>query len=382
LFILINNVLGDAMKKICIDDAFLKIDQKGITIHREGGFLLISNLYSKNVFSQVKSLINQKITPDNLFIQKNEGQKESYIQSLIKAGNLPEPAAVIFNHLDPSNVKIVNHNQVTGIISVSYPQKTAGSAVGEDAENSPQEYSLKGNPSINTTLLINENLDYQTLLNLFMTAIESKTSTLWDLDVRNIFNGDILEVGEEDSLLVACTGYDPSANRADNVKLRKSVQKCVKEAINNSLKDNGFPKTIIDFIIDKGIDIDDLVRAGMELLVGVEETPQLRLQLQNQILKSLKDINVISLVLAGIRLEEDYARHRIAEVDVDDDPSYLYADEVLGMAIANQIAGTKAIFNFKRYDEEKPGIIAELGPILDDVFAGVVAGSMSKIFEE
>jgi alpha-ribazole phosphatase CobZ len=67
---------------------------------------------------------------------------------------------------------------------------------------------------------------------------------------------------------------------------------------------------------------------------------------------------------------------------VDDDPSYLYADEVLGMAIANQIAGTKAIFNFKRYDEVKPGIIGDLGPILDDVFAGLVAGCMSKIFEE
>jgi alpha-ribazole phosphatase CobZ len=86
--------------------------------------------------------------------------------------------------------------------------------------------------------------------------------------------------------------------------------------------------------------------------------------------------------MAGIRLEEDYARHRVRGVDVDDDPAYLYSDEVMGMAVANQIAGTKAIFNFKRYDEEKPGIIGVLGPVLDDVFAGLVAGCMSKIFEE
>ncbi len=48
----------------------------------------------------------------------------------------------------------------------------------------------------------------------------------------------------------------------------------------------------------------------------------------------------------------------------------------------HQIAGTKAIFNFKRYDEEKPGVIGKLGPVLDDVFAGLVADCMSKIFEE
>ncbi|WP_404805312.1 phosphatidylglycerophosphatase A, partial [Methanobrevibacter smithii] len=72
----------------------------------------------------------------------------------------------------------------------------------------------------------------------------------------------------------------------------------------------------------------------------------------------------------------------IREVDVSDDPAYLYTDEVLGLAISNQIAGTKATFNFKRYDEAKPGIIGGLGPMVDDIFAGLIAGCMSKIFEE
>ena len=74
--------------------------------------------------------------------------------------------------------------------------------------------------------------------------------------------------------------------------------------------------------------------------------------------------------------------NRIREVAVDDDSAYLYTDEVLGMAISNQIAGTKATFNFKRYDEAKPGIIYGLPPMLDDIFAGLIAGCMSKIFEE
>ena len=133
---------------------------------------------------------------------------------------------------------------------------------------------------------------------------------------------------------------------------------------------------------DVGVTVEDLVDAGMQLCVGVDKTQELNIKLRKQLLKSLEDLNVISLIMAGIRLEEDYARHRVRGVDVDDDPAYLYSDEVLGLAVANQIAGTKAIFNFKRYDEEKPGIIGILGPILDDIFAGLIAGCMSKIFED
>ena len=125
-----------------------------------------------------------------------------------------------------------------------------------------------------------------------------------------------------------------------------------------------------------------MVEAGMELCVGVEVDQDLKDKLKNQILKSLEDLNVIALLMAAFLVEDDFQNHRVREVNVDDDPAYLYTDEVLGIAISNQIAGTKATFNFKRYDEEKPGIISTLGPMVDDIIAGLIAGCMSKIFEE
>ena len=82
-----------------------------------------------------------------------------------------------------------------------------------------------------------------------------------------------------------------------------------------------------------------------------------------------------------MRTEQDLTGNRIRELDVSDNPDYLYADEVLGIAISNQIAGTKAALDFKRYDEAKPGIIYGLPPMLDDIFAGLIAGCVSKIFE-
>ncbi len=148
------------------------------------------------------------------------------------------------------------------------------------------------------------------------------------------------------------------------------------------MEEKGTSHSIYEFMSEVEVEVPQLVEAGLELLAGVEKTEKLEMALEKQIRKSLEDINVVVLIVAGIKVEDELKNHRIEGVDVDDDPAYLYSDEILGMAIANQIAGSKAIFNFKRYDEAKPGIIGTLGPMLDDVFAGLIAGCMSKLFEE
>ncbi|BDH78922.1 MAG TPA: alpha-ribazole phosphatase CobZ [Methanothermobacter sp.] len=161
---------------------------------------------------------------------------------------------------------------------------------------------------------------------------------------------------------------------------KKKLKNCMKKSLLTMLKENNI--SILEQLEEKGIGLDELTEAGVKLCVGVEINRELKEKLKEQLIKSLSDINIISLILAAIRAEEDLKYHRIKDVNIDDDPVHLYADEVLGMAVANQIAGTKAIFNFKRYDEEKPGIIGRLGPMTDDVIAGLIAGAMSKIFEE
>ena len=133
----------------------------------------------------------------------------------------------------------------------------------------------------------------------------------------------------------------------------------------------------MDYLVSEGILIGDLVEAGLELVDDV--TDELNAKMEVQILKSLSDINVILLLFAALRSESDLTGNRIREIN---DSKYLYGGEVLGLAISNQIAGPKAIFNFKRYKDAKPGIIYGLPPILDDAFAGLIAGCISKIVED
>jgi alpha-ribazole phosphatase CobZ len=348
---------GDLMNSnICIDDALFSDENDFIIIQREKGLFSISNS-NNNGFSDVKTVI---------LYSNDENPKN--LNKILNNKNLTDSSTISLANADIRSYAIETSDYVTAIASA---HNSALYGSGERHE--------KGDfGSINIILLINKELNYKTLMNSYSKALEAKVTALWDLDVRST-SWDLASGNNNDNLIAACTSRGNEV--IDENELQYLVGKCVRKAVAKSMLKSGFSKGVLDFIEGIGIKIDDLVKAGMELCVGVEESEELHQKLRQQILKSLEDLNVVSFIIAGIRLEEDYMKHRVKGVNVDDDPAYLYSDEVFGMSIANQIAGTKAIFNFKRYDEEKPGIISELGPVLDDVFAGLVAGCMSKIFE-
>ena len=226
------------------------------------------------------------------------------------------------------------------------------------------------------------------LLKIFKIVTNIKAKVLADmalpLHIQNILNkNDFLAIlanvnGDGNVLDINNALYD----RININDLKIKIEEAIEISLEDAFERMGLTFGILDYFVAEGILIGDLVEAGMELVDGVKVTPELNDKMEAQILKSLTDINVIALLVAAMRTEQDLSGNHIREIDVRDDPAYLYADEVLGIAISNQIAGTKGAFNFKRYDEEKPGIIYGLPPMLDDIFAGLIAGCMSKIFEE
>jgi len=61
---------------------------------------------------------------------------------------------------------------------------------------------------------------------------------------------------------------------------------------------------------------------------------------------------------------------------------HLVADEMLGMALVEYLAGTRGLFEYTRYDKKKPGVLKELGPFLDDIVGALIGGTMSKIYTD
>ncbi|MDD3984784.1 MAG: phosphatidylglycerophosphatase A [Methanobacterium sp.] len=352
---------------ICIDDIKIKKDKDTTVFYRDNGFHIIGNGMG-NGMGYVKSIIYHgmgnreqplpytigEIDDEEIFKEKNQ-----YLNAIIEFKKIENPTTAILSPQELVKFDALNTENITIFVNI-YP----------------------GNKLFLSILLfIKHDLDTKTLIMILKSVIDSKAAALWDMGVINHFSFDPFDLEDNESIIIASTGSNDTISPQKTNILVKEVQSGVRQAVNNALGYNGYPKDVLEYMRDVGVEVDDLVDAGMELVVGVEETPEICEKLRKQIYHSLEDLNVVSFIIAGIRLEEDYEKHRVLGVDVDVDPAYLYSDEVFGMSVANQIAGTKAIFNFKRYDEEKPGIISKLGPVLDDIFAGLIAGCMSKIFE-
>ncbi len=142
---------------------------------------------------------------------------------------------------------------------------------------------------------------------------------------------------------------------------------------------------LLDYLEKKGITLDDLVSTALELFVphpGVETEEKAAGMLQELFLEALSDVNVATLEVAAFRAQEDAENGMIPGLTKErfmGRPG-LVADEVLGLAIADYIAGSRGVFDFVRYDQAKPGILSKLGPLTNDAIGGLVAGVSSNMY--
>ncbi len=153
-------------------------------------------------------------------------------------------------------------------------------------------------------------------------------------------------------------------------------------------KKGGKKPDMVQMLLEHGVSEDDLSDAYIELFVphpGVESKEKAEMIFKEELGKSLKDPNIAALIMAGLRLEEDGGKGLIPglrRADFENDSVNIVADEILGMAIAEYIGGTRARFEYVRFDTKKPGILSRLGPFADDVICGVIAGISSKIYSD
>ena len=243
--------------------------------------------------------------------------------------------------------------------------------------------------NLSHVIYINKVISPKDLLKIFKIVTNIKAKTLADralpLHIQNILNTDdflavLSNIPENDATSLDINNAEYEKIDWDDLKIR--IEDAVEISLEDAIEKLNLTFGILDYFVSEGILIGDLADAGLELVDDVDVTDDLKDKMKEQILKSLTDINVITLLVAAMRMEQDLTGNRIRELNVNDGSAYLYTDEVLGLAISNQIAGTKATFNYKRYAEAKPGIIYGLPPVLDDIFAGLIAGCISKIFEE
>ena len=142
---------------------------------------------------------------------------------------------------------------------------------------------------------------------------------------------------------------------------------------------------LLEFLEQKDISLTSLIHCALEMFVphpGVETEEKAVEMLREEFLDVLADVNVSILEIAAFRAQDDAEKGLIPGLTQErfrGRPGPI-ADEVLGIAIASYIGGTRAVFEYVRFDQAKPGILKKLGSITNDAVGALVAGVSSNVY--
>ena len=221
-------------------------------------------------------------------------------------------------------------------------------------------------------------------VNILMPMTEAKSAAMGILGYR--------ETGTTSDAIAIVSPADGNreTNAGTGVPLGISIARSVKAAvISNLVKRGDFPYmgTFMDVLKGKGITKDLMWDAALELYIPNPDwdTDDIKRRFGSKLEILSQDINISSLIQGAAALEDIGTKDCICAMPRGmfvKDPVHLVADEIIGIQIAQYIAGTRGVFEFHRFDRFKPGIISKLGPFMDDMLCGLIGGIMSSVYTD
>lgn len=142
---------------------------------------------------------------------------------------------------------------------------------------------------------------------------------------------------------------------------------------------------LLTYLEGKGITLQSLIDSALEMFVphpGIETPQKATAMLKEEFFDALKDVNVSTLIVAAFQTQQEAENGRIPGLTVErflGRPG-LVADELIGIAIATYIGGSRGMFEFVRFDQAKPGILKRLPPLTNDAVGALVAGVSSNVY--
>lgn len=368
------------MNDIPIRGISCRIKQKTLIIKSITPLKIISSAVLNPDLEETRTIINHQIS--RTF---NSRYPQKYLKDIaINLGLNPSTTVGLMTAVNVQNyvVKSLKEGslEVTAIVTggASNPA-TAGENIVK-----------KGLGTINIVVLTNACASKGCFVNIVQTVAEAKTIAMRELDIRSPFSKRLATGTTSDAVIVGSTLADKHTIYAGTAtRLGKLVGRTVLEAVKEAIQK--YPEFISVRPLRKrleehGIQFDDLIKTWKELYLHhpsmgkIKDVTKLAVECFEQ---ALSDCNVASLILAGLKLEEQGISDLIPGLGKGEfkrDPVNLIADELLGLSIANYIAGSRGIFEFYRFDRLKPGLLKKLGPFTDDVIGGLVGGVSSAIY--
>jgi len=363
---------------IPIESLSAEVREETLIVSSRKPFKVVSSAPLNGGLRWARSIINGQVS-----MNYDHKKPEEFLRLRAEKLNAPRPTVGLLTAVDLKNL-------ATSTCLVSKRRLLVMATAGLSNAARPGETSPGEGGTINLIVIYEGGMTDGCMVNAATTAIESKCATLQGLDVRTTKTRMLATGTSTDTITVCCLGEGKTLRYAGSAtEIGRALGRTVESAIRDSLRkqDRLIPGRHISYRLEeRGIPIEEILETAMKLFVphpGVDGERDARRILRRELEKALNDINVCCLISAGMRLEEEGELGLIPQLSAEEfagDPVHLLADEMIGRQIAEYIGGARAGFEFQRFDREKPGILGKLGPVMDDVIAGIVAGISSRMY--
>lgn len=358
----------------------IEISSKFIALKSGYPLKVLSSAVLNGGFCESRSIINYRVK-ENF----DHSDPEEFLREKVEEIGLPRPAVGMMTAADVGNPGTASLQEGDFAVSTIV---TAGITLPIAAGTTSSRNEGMG--TINTIVLANGDMNIRSMVDAVRTSTEAKSIALREMDLRGERGVEAASGTATDAVTIACTGRGGKAEYAGPITpLGNLIGRTARRATKDALEKCGLTSSrpLLERLEERGLSFDLLAETAREAFVNApdsgprEGVPEL---LGRELRKALKDVNVAALILSGLRLEEDGKSGLIpglSSEEFESDPVFLLADEILGMRIANYINGSKGVFEFARIDRSKPGVLGDLGPFLDDVIGGLIAGACSRTYE-
>ncbi|MCM8809730.1 MAG: phosphatidylglycerophosphatase A, partial [Candidatus Omnitrophica bacterium] len=246
--------------------------------------------------------------------------------------------------------------------------------------------------TINIIVLTNMKLTESSLVSSLINITEAKTQVFQDFDIRSSYTPMINQAtGTGTDNIIFISGNNGKITyTGGHSKFGEILAKSVYVSIKDNLEKSGIfqSRSFLERLEERGIKRKDIIEAAMEVYIEDEKfgnKERVRKIFEKELEIISKDVNISSLIISGLKLEEEAEKGNIPNLNhqsYKEDAVFIVADEIIGKEIAQYIGGTLALFEYARVDRIKPGIIKKLPPFLDDIISGLISGIMVRIFSK
>lgn len=365
-----------------MDSVTCRLGEDALIVLFEEPVKVLSSAVLNGGLCETKAIANIHVSRDFC-----DPDPQSFLEKAFQDLRLPDDTVGLITAVDTRNSAIISEKdgklKVSALVTagLSWPVAAGDKNIPDLSSSSPG--------TINIILIVDGNLTEGCMANCILTATEAKAVALRRLDIRSHLSNVVATGTTTDAIAVACSGRGEEIHYAGSatelgLMISEVVTRAVEEAVEKEEKLTG-GRPLTKRLEERGITFETLIETGLELFIPSPEIGSREVAtdlLREGLTRNLSDINVASLILAALRLEEDGEIGLIPGITKEEflkDTTALLADESIGIAISSYISGTRGVYNFLYYDRMKPGLLKKLGPFLDDAIGGLIAGTLSLI---